>query len=163
MFYRYYLSADDNVNDTIINLFRAAQHISDNFIKSSEVATKRTILKSIFRTLQLKDTTLCYDLNFPFNVLYKNTENNKWRCKKPFTFGLCKTCVRHTTKTVKNREKQGIFAKAVFLDNFCTTQIRTHPQICGVFTLSAPKFPTKITGNFLDYIRELSANIRDYF
>ena len=72
-------TADDNVNDTIINLFRAAQHISDNFIKSSEVATKRTILKSIFRTLQLKDTTLCYDLNFPFNVLYKNTENNKWR------------------------------------------------------------------------------------
>ena len=79
MFYRYYLSADDNVNDTIVNLFRAVQHISDNFIKSSEVATKRTILKSIFRTLQLKDTTLCYDLNFPFNVLYKNTENNKWR------------------------------------------------------------------------------------
>ena len=72
-------AADDNVNDTIINLFRAAQHISDNFIKSSEVATKRTILKSIFRTLQLKDTTLCYDLNFPFNILYKNTENNKWR------------------------------------------------------------------------------------
>ena len=79
MFYRYYLSADDNVNDTIVNLFHAVQHISDNFIKSSEVATKRTILKSIFRTLQLKDTTLCYDLNFPFNVLYKNTENNKWR------------------------------------------------------------------------------------
>ena len=75
-------TADDNVNDTIINLFRAAQHISDNFIKSSEVATKRTILKSIFRTLQLKDTTLCYDLNFPFNVLYKNTENNKWRRRR---------------------------------------------------------------------------------
>ena len=63
-------TADDNVNDTIINLFRAAQHISDNFIKSSEVASKRTILKSIFRTLQLKE------------------ENNKWRRKKPFTFGL---------------------------------------------------------------------------
>ena len=91
MFYRYYLSADDNVNDTIVNLFHAVQHISDNFIKShisdnfiksSEVATKRTILKSIFRTLQLKDTTLCYDLNFPFNVLYKNTKNNKWRRRR---------------------------------------------------------------------------------
>lgn len=72
---------------TIINLFRAAQHISDNFIKSSEVATKRTILKSIFRTLQLKDTTLCYDLNFPFNVLYKNTENNKWRRRRDYFAG----------------------------------------------------------------------------
>ena len=81
-------TADDNVNDTIINLFRAAQHISDNFIKSSEVASKRTILKSIFRTLQLKEKTLCYDLNFPFNVLYKNTENNNWRCKEPFTLGI---------------------------------------------------------------------------
>ena len=94
-------TADDNVNDTIINLFRAAQHISDNFIKSSEVATKRTILKLIFRTLQLKDTTLCYDLNFPFNVLYKNTENNKWRGMNTVRF--------HTYKFQFYREFTGIF------------------------------------------------------
>ena len=70
---------DDNTNDIIVSIFNATSNVADNFIKSSEVAARRNIIKSIFRTLILRDGTLCYDLNFPFNVLYKNTENNKWR------------------------------------------------------------------------------------
>lgn len=76
---RVHRAADDTVNDTIVNFYRAAQHIADNFIKSSEVDPKRTMLKSIFRTLKLKGKTLCYDLKFPFNILEKCNESDKWR------------------------------------------------------------------------------------
>ena len=48
-------------------------------------------------------------------------------------------------KTGKNRE---FLQKMAFFGNFYTTQTRTRPQIFGIFTLPAPKFPTKITGNF---------------
>ena len=69
-------------NPAIIDCERfvhTSPHVADNFIKSSEVDTKRALLKSIFRTLKLKGKTLCYDLNFPFNILEKYTENNNWR------------------------------------------------------------------------------------
>lgn len=75
-------AADVGVNDTIVDFFRAAQNVADNFIKSSEVESRRAMLKSIFRTLQLKGKTLCYELNFPFNVLEQNTENNNWRRRR---------------------------------------------------------------------------------
>lgn len=76
---RVHRAADDTVNDTIVKFFHAAQHVADNFIKSSEVDPKRTLLKSIFRTLKLKGKTLCYDLNFPFNILGNYTESKNWR------------------------------------------------------------------------------------
>lgn len=75
-------AADTGVNDTIVDFFRAAQNIADNFIKSSEVESRRAMLKSIFRTLQLKGKTLCYDLKFPFNVLEQNAGNDNWRRRR---------------------------------------------------------------------------------
>ena len=67
----------------------------------------------------------------------------------------------------QNGQKQGktgnFCKKWHFGAIFYTTYDRTRPQICGVFTLSAPKFPTKITGNFSEHIRDFPANIRDYF
>ncbi len=77
-----HINADDGVNDTIVKIFRAAHNLSDNFLISSEVAHRRTMLKSIFRTLKLKEKTLCYDLNFPFNVLETITESRTWRTQK---------------------------------------------------------------------------------
>ncbi len=71
-------AADDSVNNTIVSFYRAAQHIADNFIKSSEVDPKRNMLKSICRTLKLKGKTLCYDLNFPFNILEQHAKTNNW-------------------------------------------------------------------------------------
>lgn len=79
---RVHRAADDTVNDTIVKFFHAAQHVADNFIKSSEVDPKRTLLKSIFRTLKLKGKTLCYDLNFPFNILGNYTESKNWRSRR---------------------------------------------------------------------------------
>lgn len=75
---RIHRAADNTVNDTIVNFFRAAQHVSDNFIKSSEVEAKRRLLKSIFRTIKLKNKTICYYLNFPFNILENYTKNQDW-------------------------------------------------------------------------------------
>jgi DNA invertase Pin-like site-specific DNA recombinase len=71
-------AADDTVNDTIVKFFRATQNVADNFIKSSEVEAKRTIIKTIFRTIKLKGKTLCYYLNFPFNILENYTESQDW-------------------------------------------------------------------------------------
>lgn len=73
------VSADSGVNDTIVQLFNAASCAADLFIESSEVASKRDIVKSIFRTLELKGTTLCYDLNFPFNMFVQTGLRTDWR------------------------------------------------------------------------------------
>lgn len=73
------VSADSGVNDTIVQIFAAASSAADLFIESSEVAQKRDILKSIFRTLELKETTLCYDLNFPFNLFITKGHRTIWR------------------------------------------------------------------------------------
>ncbi len=76
------ISADTGVNDTIVQLFNAASCAADLFLESSEVAPRRDILKSIFRTLELKDTTLCYDLNFPFNMFITKGNKTAWRAQK---------------------------------------------------------------------------------
>ena len=76
------VSADSGVNDTIVQIFSAASCAADLFIESSEVAPKRDILKSIFRTLELKETTLCYDLNFPFNLFITKGQRTIWRAQK---------------------------------------------------------------------------------
>ncbi len=75
--------SDDKVNDTIIKLFCALGTAADEFMaESSEVAYRRGIIKSIFRTLVLRDGTLCYDLKFPFNEFAKMTKKEDWRtCK----------------------------------------------------------------------------------
>lgn len=73
---------DDKVNDTIVKVFRAAARTADGFIASSEVPHRRGMIKSIFRTLVLRDGILCYDLKFPFNEFAKMTKKEDWRtCK----------------------------------------------------------------------------------
>ncbi len=74
---------DDNVNDIIVTLFNAASCAADVFIdESSEVEIKRSLLKRIFRTLELKEKTLCYDLNFPFNLFITKGISDNWRTQK---------------------------------------------------------------------------------
>ena len=64
------------------------------------------------------------------------------------------------SKTGKNRD---FLQKTVLLAFF--TQLRLeHVRRFSVFLpCPAQKFPTKITGNFLDYTRELSANNRELY
>lgn len=56
--------------------------MADDFIESSEVPHRRGIIKSIFRTLILKDGTLCFDLKIPFDEFVKMTEKTDWRAQK---------------------------------------------------------------------------------
>lgn len=76
------VSADAGVNDTIVQLFNAAANAADLFLESSEVAPRRDIVKSIFRTLELKEKTLCYELNFPFNMFITKDNLNNWRVQE---------------------------------------------------------------------------------
>ena len=66
----------------------------------------------------------------------------------------------------QNGQKQGktgnFCKKRYFLGNFYTTYDRIHAQIFGIFTLPAPKFPAKITGNFSDHNRDFPPNIREF-
>lgn len=71
---------DNNTNDTIVAIFNAAASAADVFSdESSEVALKRDLLKRIFRTLELKEKNLCYDLKFPFNMFITKVHLNNWR------------------------------------------------------------------------------------
>ena len=71
---------DNNTNDTIVAIFNAAASAADVFSdESSEVALKRDLLKRIFRTLELKEKNLCYDLKFPFNMFTTKVHLNNWR------------------------------------------------------------------------------------
>lgn len=76
------ITADAGVNDTIVQLFNAAASAADLFLESSEVAPRRDIVKSIFRTLELKEKTLCYELNFPFNMFITKGNLNNWRVQE---------------------------------------------------------------------------------
>ena len=78
-------------------------------------------------------------------------------------------CPRHNQnsqnhkKTGKNREKQGIFAKNGYFGAIFTQPTIEHARRFSEFLpCPAQKFPTKITGNFSEHIRELSANIREF-
>lgn len=63
------------------------------------------------------------------------------------------------SKTGKNRE---FLQKTVLLAFFTQLRLEHTCRISVFLPYSAQKFPTKITGNFLDYIRELSTNIREF-
>lgn len=65
----------------------------------------------------------------------------------------------------RNGQKQGKtgnFCKKWHFGSIFTQPTIEHARIfSGFLHCSAQKFPTKTTGNFLDYIRELSANNRE--
>ena len=67
----------------------------------------------------------------------------------------------------QNGQKQGktgnFCKKRYFLGNFTQPTIEHTRRFSGLSPCPAQKFPTKITGNFLDYIRESSANNRELY
>jgi len=72
-------AGDDNFNETIIGLFEAASKSHIIFAKSSDLDQKRRLLKTVFRTLELKGETLGYSLHFPFDKMQEIAQNKKWR------------------------------------------------------------------------------------
>ena len=71
--------SDWDVNNDIVHIFNSLTNIGDIFLKSSEDAKKREMLKTIFRTLIIKDGNICFDLNFPFSECAKIAQSNNWR------------------------------------------------------------------------------------
>ena len=63
-------------------------------------------------------------------------------------------------KTEKNRE---FLQKMAFFGIFTQPILEYARRFSGFLPCPTQKFPTKITGNFLDYIRELSANNRELY
>ena len=67
----------------------------------------------------------------------------------------------------QNAQKQGktgnFCKKWHFLASFTQPRLEHARIFSGFLHCSAQKFPTKITGNFLDYIRESSANNRELY
>ena len=67
----------------------------------------------------------------------------------------------------QNGQKQGktgnFCKKRYFLGNFTQPSIEHTRRISVFLPHSAQKIPTKTTGNFLDYIRELSTNNRELY
>ena len=67
----------------------------------------------------------------------------------------------------RNGQKQGktgnFCKKRYFWANFTQPTIEHARRFSGFLPCPAQKFPTKITGNFLEHIRELSANNRELY
>lgn len=74
--------SNEKVDDTIVAVFEACSEVEENFLKSSEAASKRAIVKTIFRTLELKDGNLGYSLRFPFSEMQNLGQNETWRARE---------------------------------------------------------------------------------
>ena len=67
--------ADDSFNETLIGLFEIASAAGDLFIHSHDINQKRLLLRFIFESLQIKEGTIHYKLNFPFSEMEKNSNS----------------------------------------------------------------------------------------
>lgn len=75
-------ASDWDVDNDIFHIFNSMTEIGDIFIKSSEDTKKRELLKTVFRTLIIKDGNVCYDLNFPFSECIKIAHSYNWRRRR---------------------------------------------------------------------------------
>ena len=96
-----WLRADQSMGSPRATLTAYACYVLKNPQCNATAGSPRNILHRIFPT-----STLCICKKTPRWGAFIF-----WRCKKPFTFGLWKTCVQHTNERVKNGKKQGISAK----------------------------------------------------
>ena len=69
-----------------IGLFEIASAAGDLFIHSQDINQKRLLLRFIFESLQIKEGTIHYKLNFPFSemvIMYFMTDMPKmWMSRK---------------------------------------------------------------------------------
>ncbi len=69
--------ADEAFSNTMIKLLRFASAAHYGFM-GSNLEEKRELLNFVFSNLQLKGTTLCYSLNFPFDRFENLAETEEW-------------------------------------------------------------------------------------
>ena len=94
-----------------IGLFEIASAAGDLFIHSQDINQKRLLLRFIFESLQIKEGTIHYKLNFPFSEMEKNS-NSSGNSSEPLSSNGYseKTCIFKTEqktsiRTVENEVK----------------------------------------------------------
>lgn len=81
--YNHYVASTDTESATLLwRILFCKSFPIRNILINRSLAARRNIIKSIFRTLILRDGTLCYDLNFPFNLFIEISEKETWRAQK---------------------------------------------------------------------------------
>ncbi len=73
--------ADDAFNETVICLMKLANKTGEYFRKSSNLAHRRTILKTVIRTLEINNGKVGYSLHFPFSEMQNCTSRKLWRSR----------------------------------------------------------------------------------
>ncbi len=71
--------ADDAFNETVICLMKIANKVGTYFRQSSNLEHRRTILKTIIRTLEINNGKVGYSLHFPFSEMQNCTSQQLWR------------------------------------------------------------------------------------
>lgn len=72
-------------------------------------------------------------------------------------------CPRHKQNGQKQGKTGNFCKKRYFLGNFTQPTIERARRFLSIFIISNTKFPAKITGNFSEPNRELSANNRELY
>lgn len=67
--------ADDDFDSTLIGLFEIAAASGELFAKSKDIEQKRLLLRFIFESLNIKEGTIHYKLNFPFSEIEQSYSN----------------------------------------------------------------------------------------
>ena len=67
--------ADDDFNETLIGLFEIASASKELFHRSKDINQKRLLMRFIFESLQIKEGTIYYKLNFPFSEMEMNSNS----------------------------------------------------------------------------------------
>lgn len=103
--------ADDEFNDTLIGLFEIASASKELFHKSKDINQKRLLMRFIFESLQLKEGTIYYKLNFPFSNIELNS-NTKGNHSEPLSAkghsektGILEISQKQSIRTAKNEAK----------------------------------------------------------
>lgn len=72
-----YDGADDAFSNTMGKLLKFASAAHHGFA-GSNIEEKRELLKFVFSNLELKGSTLCYTLNFPFDSFENLAKTKEW-------------------------------------------------------------------------------------
>lgn len=75
-------AANQSYVDTMSNLTELANNSGNLFLNSSNMELKRLLIKTVFRTLEIKDGNVGYSLSFPFSEFVKCADFSIWRPRR---------------------------------------------------------------------------------
>lgn len=75
---KYASHSDDGFNNALSCILELASNVYETY-KNADIENKRKVLNFVFSNLSLNLSTLCYSLNFPFDMIIKQTQLDKWQ------------------------------------------------------------------------------------